>query len=82
MYLHGTPYAIAPDQQTHVPMIMWFSERFRQNEHIDFDCLRKNAAEKSYSQDNLYSTLFGLMDMNPSTSVYQKNLDIIAQCKK
>lgn len=82
VYLHGTPYAIAPDQQTHVPMIMWFSERFRENEHIDFDCLRKNAAEKSYSQDNLYSTLFGLMDMNPSTSVYQKNLDIIAQCKK
>lgn len=82
VYLHGTPYAIAPEQQTRVPMVMWFSDRFRQNENIDFDCLRKNAEQQSYSQDNLYSTLFGLMDMNPSTSVYQKKLDIIAQCKK
>lgn len=24
LYLHGSPYAIAPTQQTHVPMIMWF----------------------------------------------------------
>ncbi|MFC0322732.1 phosphoethanolamine transferase [Gallibacterium melopsittaci] len=82
VYLHGTPYAIAPAQQTHIPMIMWFSDRFKENENIDFDCLRKNAAQESYSQDNLYSTLFGLMDMNPNTSVYQEKLDIIAQCKK
>ncbi|MFC0308893.1 phosphoethanolamine transferase [Gallibacterium trehalosifermentans] len=82
VYLHGTPYAIAPAQQTHIPMIMWFSDRFKENENIDFDCLRKNAAQQSYSQDNLYSTLFGLMDMNPNTSVYQEKLDIIAQCKQ
>lgn len=82
VYLHGTPYAIAPEQQTKIPMIMWFSDLFRKNENIDFACLSKNAQQQSYSQDNLYSTLFGLMDMDPSTSVYQKQLDIIAQCKK
>ena len=82
VYLHGTPYAIAPEQQTRIPMIMWFSDRFRQNENIDFDCLERNAQQQSYSHDNLYSTLFGLMDMNPNTSVYKKELDIITQCKK
>ncbi|MEL4724727.1 sulfatase-like hydrolase/transferase, partial [Acinetobacter baumannii] len=30
LYLHGSPYAIAPSQQTHVPMIMWFSESWKQ----------------------------------------------------
>ncbi len=25
LYLHGVPYAIAPDTQTRVPMVMWLS---------------------------------------------------------
>ncbi len=28
MYLHGAPYALAPDAQTHVPVVMWFGEQF------------------------------------------------------
>ena len=29
LYLHGLPYSIAPDTQTHVPMIAWLSPRIR-----------------------------------------------------
>jgi lipid A ethanolaminephosphotransferase len=30
LYLHGTPYAIAPDVQKDIPFLVWTSERFRQ----------------------------------------------------
>ena len=40
LYLHGSPYAIAPSQQTHVPMIMWFSESWKQ--HNLALCLSQN----------------------------------------
>lgn len=82
VYLHSAPYAIAPKEQISVPMIMWFSKTFRQNEGIDFQCLAKNAAEKTYSHDNLFSTVFGLMDMSDVSETYRKNMDILADCKK
>ena len=28
LFLHGMPYAIAPDTQTQVPMVMWLSSGF------------------------------------------------------
>ena len=82
VYLHSAPYAIAPKEQISIPMIMWFSKTFRQNEGIDFQCLAKNVAEKTYSHDNLFSTVFGLMDMSDVSETYRKNMDILADCKK
>lgn len=32
LYLHGTPYSLAPKYQTTVPMMMRFSKLFTQNE--------------------------------------------------
>lgn len=55
MYLHAAPYAIAPSTQTHVPMVMWFSKMFRQNEGVDYKCLAQNAANNAYSQGNFFS---------------------------
>ena len=82
VYLHSTPYAIAPKEQTQVPMIMWFSKSFRQNEGIDFQCLQQNAANNAYSHDNYFSTVFGLMDMSHISDTYRKDMDILAACKK
>ncbi|POY44019.1 phosphoethanolamine transferase [Avibacterium gallinarum] len=82
IYLHGTPYAIAPDYQIKVPMFFWFSKTWQQNEGVDLDCLRHNASAQHYSHDNLFSTVIGMMDMNLKTDVYQKDLDILASCKK
>lgn len=28
LYLHGAPYALAPDAQTHVPAVLWMGEHF------------------------------------------------------
>ncbi|PJG83525.1 phosphoethanolamine transferase [Caviibacterium pharyngocola] len=82
MYLHGAPYAIAPEQQTRVPMVFWFSNTWKKNEGVDLACLRENAKMQTYSHDNLFSTVIGMMDMNLKTDVYQKDLDILSSCKK
>ena len=82
IYLHGAPYAIAPTEQTRVPMIMWFSEAFRKNESFNFDCLRQNAQTQEYSHDNFFHTVISLTDMNLKLSTYDKELDILATCRK
>ncbi|MFQ1046959.1 phosphoethanolamine transferase [Avibacterium paragallinarum] len=82
IYLHGTPYAIAPAYQTRVPMIFWFSKNWKQNEGVDLDCLRHNASTQHYSHDNLFSTVLGMMDMELNTNIYNRTLDILASCRK
>lgn len=82
LFLHSAPYAIAPKEQTHIPMMMWFSDAWTKNEPFDLDCLRKNA-EQPYSHDNFFHTVFSLMDMDmTSLKEYRTELDILAQCKK
>ncbi len=73
LYLHGLPYMIAPDEQIHVPMIMWFGSRFEKDE-INFLQL-KQQSHKKLSHDNIFHTLLGLMEIE--SEMYDKNMDII-----
>lgn len=77
LYLHGIPYAFAPDQQTHVPLLMWFSASFAHRFGIDTDCLH-SLTRKTFSHDNLFDTLLGML--NIETSLYQRSSDILAGC--
>ena len=72
LYLHGLPYFMAPDHQKHVGALMWFGKSFS----IDKDHL-KEKENKTFSHDNLFSTLLGIFNVN--TTVYEKNMDILAQ---
>ncbi|WP_183269443.1 phosphoethanolamine transferase EptA [Buttiauxella sp. A111] len=80
IYLHGTPYMLAPSQQTHIPFLFWLSKDYQQNFAVNADCLTKKAAAEKVSQDNIFSTLLGMMDIK--TSEYQSNMDIIATCRQ
>ncbi len=80
IYLHGTPYMLAPAQQTHIPLLFWLSKDYQQNYALDPDCLTKRAASSDVSQDNIFSTLLGMMDIK--SSVYQPHMDILAGCRK
>lgn len=82
LYLHGAPYAIAPDTQTKVPMMMWFSKKWVKNEPFDTACLRKNAATKAYSHDNVFHSVLSMTDMNLKLDTYNKELDILASCRR
>jgi lipid A ethanolaminephosphotransferase len=78
LFLHGTPYSMAPEVQTHVPMIAWFSETYRSRSGLDRDCLLKRTAE-AYSHDNFFHSILGLLDIQ--TSVYNPGLDMFKDCR-
>ena len=77
LYLHGVPYAIAPQEQTHVPMVMWFSPGFASDRGLDLACVR--ARSRQYAdQDNLFPSVLGLMQVK--TGVYERSRDLFAPC--
>lgn len=78
LYLHSLPYAVAPDTQTHVPMVMWLSPGFAAGAGVDNGCLRQRA-DAQLSHDNLFHTVLGLLDVQ--TQVYSPELDITAPCR-
>jgi len=80
VYLHGLPYAIAPESQKHVPMLIWLSSDFQQRYRVSETCLQKRAASESFSQDNLFSTMLGITGVQ--THVYQPADDILAACRE
>lgn len=77
MYLHGAPYSIAPTQQTHVPMLMWFSESWKQANVSQVNCLAQQKT-KSLSQDNLFPSLLSLLGVR--TQVINPNNNMLSQC--
>ena len=80
IYLHGLPYAIAPDSQKQVPMLLWLSEDYQKRYQVDRNCLQKQAQTQHYSQDNLFSTLLGLTGVE--TKYYQAADDILQTCRR
>ncbi len=78
-FLHGAPYAIAPEVQKKVPMIMWFSDGFIRRTGLDVQCVLRKASE-SASHDNIYHTLLDLNGVSSST--YEPSLDLMSGCEK
>ena len=68
IYLHGLPYFMAPDAQTHIGALMWFGE------DINTENIQQNR-DKRYTHDNLFHTLLGLFEVE--TKVYDKDRDIL-----
>ncbi|HEU4851433.1 MAG TPA: phosphoethanolamine--lipid A transferase [Telluria sp.] len=79
MYLHGAPMIVAPSEQTHVPMMLWMSDRFAQRFHIDQRCLSARSAQP-FSHDNVFHSVLGML--NVSTAVYDSSLDLIQACTR
>jgi lipid A ethanolaminephosphotransferase len=79
LFLHGVPYKIAPDVQTKVPMVMWFSSGFAPSFSLDEGCVGQ-VAGTPISHDNLFHTLLGLLDVK--TSAYAREMDFSAKCRK
>lgn len=73
IYLHGFPYALAPEVQKHVPMIFWSDTEFSK---VKNKLAKGNFVHQRFSQDNLFHTLLGLMDVR--TGVYKPALDMFA----
>ncbi|MDR2342405.1 MAG: phosphoethanolamine--lipid A transferase, partial [Campylobacteraceae bacterium] len=70
IYLHGLPYMIAPKEQTEVPMIIWMSENMKKYNRIDYECMKKEASNKTYSHDNIFHSIINLLEIN--TTLYDE----------
>lgn len=75
VYLHGLPYAFAPQEQTHVPMIYWTD-----NQQTDFNitCLDE-MSKTAMTHDNIFDLVLSVMSV--STSAYQSDNDPFITCK-
>ena len=78
LFLHGTPYMLAPEQQKHVAMLAWFSDSYQKSFSVDTHCLQLSR-EKPLSQDNLFHSMLGLLEVN--SQVYNPELDMFAGCR-
>lgn len=70
LYLHGFPYAIAPEAQKHIPAVMWFGKNFA----IDKKGL-KQKANQPFTHDYYFHTALNFMEIN--SGVYKPELDIL-----
>ncbi|QEI14077.1 phosphoethanolamine--lipid A transferase [Cellvibrio japonicus] len=77
MYLHGMPYAIAPQYQIHVPFIFWASPGFYTDRGMEQSCVRQQK-DKTFSHDNIFHSVLGLLDIN--TPYYKGALDMFRPC--
>ncbi|MDR7336174.1 MAG: phosphoethanolamine transferase [Roseateles sp.] len=78
LYLHGMPYAMAPREQTHVPMIVWRPNADGGAQKLMPGCLA-GLRDKPASHDNLFHTVMGWMGAR--ADVYRPELDILSNCR-
>ncbi|WP_299496699.1 sulfatase-like hydrolase/transferase [uncultured Shewanella sp.] len=79
VYLHGTPYAFAPKEQTHIPWFMWLPEQYLEATQLDYSCLQNRAKKDAFSHDNLFHSLLAMF--NVKTHLKNEKLDIFSQCR-
>lgn len=78
VYLHGLPYFMAPDAQTHIPLIWWMSSGYQAITKLNADCLAQSR-DKPLSHDYLFHSLLGIFSVK--TSLYQQSLDMFSGCR-
>ena len=74
VYLHGVPYAIAPDVQKNVPFIVWMSDEFIRQRAVD---PRHFESQLSHSQRDIFHSVMGAFSMR--SDVYVAEYDIFSK---
>ncbi len=78
LYLHGMPWALAPEEQKHVPMLLWMSRSMRDRLDVHQSCL-DGVASRPWSHDNIFHTLLGLAQIR--TSAWRMDRNILSHCQ-
>ena len=74
LYLHGLPYALAPEAQTHVASFIWVDD-LQASERVTLNA----RAQQRLSHDNYFHTVLGMLEVD--TKIYEPNLDILSTIK-
>jgi lipid A ethanolaminephosphotransferase len=72
LYLHGLPYAVAPIEQKHVPMLLWPAAGRNPG------CMRAQQ-NAPLTHDNLFHVSLGVLGI--AASEYKPKLDVLAPCR-
>ena len=78
LFLHGIPYAIAPEVQTRVPMVMWLSAGYASSFSLNAGCVAERA-KSPVAHDHIFHTVLGMLDVK--TAVYEEKMDFSAPCR-
>lgn len=78
IYLHGLPYAIAPAEQTQVPMMLWLPQATQKRLGSIGACLSRKAATPSH-HDFLAHSLLSIYGVR--TDAYKASFDWLNGCK-
>jgi len=78
LYLHGMPFAVAPQEQKQVPLILWLPEASAQATGVSRPCLSQRL-DQPLSHDHLFHTTLGIMGVQ--TQVRRKDWDLLAPCR-
>ncbi|WP_168769461.1 sulfatase-like hydrolase/transferase [Yoonia sediminilitoris] len=73
LYLHGTPPAIAPDQQRRVPFLVWMSKGFTQSHGVTKETIMRDV---SFPHDFPFHSVMGAFGMR--SNIYKPQYDIFS----
>jgi len=81
LYLHGLPFALAPREQTHVPLLLWLGEwaGARGRAHLPRACL-SDRRDAPLTHDHLFHSVLGLLGVQAAE--YKPELDAFAACRR
>ncbi|HYB33854.1 MAG TPA: phosphoethanolamine--lipid A transferase EptA [Steroidobacteraceae bacterium] len=71
MYLHGIPYAIAPDVQKNIPFIIWMSDEFIRQKAVQSGRLE---SQRIHSQRDIFHTVMGAFSMHSDAYIGQYDI--------
>ena len=74
LYLHGTPYSIAPDVQKDIPFIVWMSDEFIRQKTVQAGRLE---LQSIHSQRDIFHTVMGAFSMH--SDAYRGEYDIFSE---
>ncbi len=76
LFLHGLPFALAPREQTRVPLVLWLPPDGESGRELA--CLR-GRRDTPLTHDNLFHTLLGLAAV--TATEYKPTLDALVPCR-
>ena len=79
LYLHGLPWNFAPDEQKHVPLVVWLDAAAQAAGGVSIDCLKAHRDEP-LSHDHLFHSVLGYLGV--TSTVYRRDLDLFAPCRR
>ena len=78
LYLHGMPFRLAPREQTHVPLLVWWPESTAQASGVTLACLQQQRSQP-LSHSHLAHTTLAWMGVQ--TSSLRPQFDAFAACR-